>query len=155
MKKWVIVTLKNGNEFEEGFFDNKDEAIEDAISSYHDLSDFDKKDLDDYYVGLFECEQINGRWFTNEDNSEAEEIALSFDTLKNGRGIEYYDWKFYELDDAKEYFRREYMEDFDKEDIDNFNEELDNVNSFMELVDCLESWKKTFEDKRVFEVLYV
>lgn len=154
MKKWVIVTSENGNEFEQGFFDNKDKAIEDAISSYHALSDFDKKDLDDYYVGLFECEKINGRWFIDENNSEAEEIALLFDTLKNGRGIEYDEGMFYELDDAKEYFRKKYTEDFDEEDIDNFNEELDNVNSFMELVDCLESWKKTFEDKRVFEVLY-
>ena len=155
MKKWVIVTLENGNEFEEGFFDNKDEAIEDAISSYHALSDFDKKDMEDYYVGLFECEQINGRWFIDENNSEAEEIALSFNTLKNGRGIKYDDGMFYELDDAKRYFRREYTEDFDENDTDNFNEELDRTDSFTELVDCLESWKKTFEDKRDFEVLYV
>lgn len=152
MKKWVIVSTYE-DQFEEGFFDSKDKAIEDAISSYHALSEFDRNKLADYYVGLFECEKINGRWFTK-DNSEAEEIALLFDTLKNGRGIEYDDGKFYELDDAKEYFRREYTEDFDEEDIDNFNEELDNVDSFIELVDCLESWKKNFEDKRVFEVLY-
>ena len=101
MKKWVIVTLKNGNEFEEGFFDNKDEAIEDAISSYHALSEFDRNKLADYYVGLFECEQINGRLFIDENNSEAEEIVLSFNDIKNGRGIEYDDGKFYELDDAK------------------------------------------------------
>ena len=154
MKKWVIVTLKNGNEFEEGFFDNKDEAIEDAISSYHALSEFDRNKLADYYVGLFECEQINGRLFIDENNSEAEEIVLSFNDIKNGGGIEYDDRKFYELDDAKEYFIRKYTKDFDEEDIDNFNEELDDVDSFMELVNCLESWKKTFEDKRVFEVLY-
>ena len=154
MKKWVIITWEKGSRFEEGFFDSKDEAIEDAISSYHALSDFDKKDLEDYYVGLFECEKINERWFI-ENDSEAEEIALLFDTLKNGRAIKYDDGKFYDLDDAKEYFRREYTEDFDEEDIDNFNEELDKTDSFTELIDCLESWKKTFEDKRDFEVLYV
>ena len=153
--KYVIVSVKGGDQFEDGFLTDKNAAIEKAISDYHALSDYDKKHLDDYYVGLFECEEINGKSVLS-DESDPIESVLSFDDIKNGRGIEYGDgFKFYDLDEAKEYFRKGYVEDFDEEDIDNFNEELDNVDSFVKLVDCLESWKKTFEDKRVFEVLYM
>ena len=151
--KYVIVSVISGNQFEEGFYADKNITIGEAISSYHALSDYDKKNLDDYYVGLFNCEEINGKWYLS-DEPDPIEVVLSFNDIKNGRGIEYDDRKFYELDDAKEYFIRKYTKDFDEEDIDNFNEELDDVDSFMELVNCLESWKKTFEDKRVFEVLY-
>lgn len=118
------------------------------------MSDYDKKNLDDYYVGLFNCEEINGKWYLS-DEPDPIEVVLSFDNVKNGRGIEYGDgFKFYDLEEAKEYFKREYTEDFDEEDIDSFNEELESVDSFTKLVDYLESWKKTFEDKRIFEVLY-
>lgn len=152
--KYVIVSVTGGNQFEEGFHADKNTTIEEAISSYHALSDYDKKNLDDYYVGLFNCEEINGKWYLS-DEPDPIEVVLSFDNVKNGRGIEYGDgFKFYDLEEAKEYFRREYTEDFDEEDIDNFNEELESVDSFTKLVDCLESWKKTFEDKRIFEVLY-
>lgn len=103
---------------------------------------------------MFNCEENNGKLVLS-DETDPVEIVLSFDDVKNGRGIEYGDgFKFYDLEEAKEYFRREYTEDFDEEDIDNFNEELESVDSFTKLVDCLESWKKTFEDKRIFEVLY-
>lgn len=152
--KYVIVSVTGGNQFEEGFYADKNTAIEEAISSYHALSDYDKKNLDDFFVGLFECEEINGKWYLSDDPDPIE-VVLSFDNVKNGRGIEYGDgFKFYNLEEAKEYFRREYTEDFDEEDIDNFNKELESVDSFTKLVDCLESWKKTFEDKRIFEVLY-
>ena len=153
--KYVIVSVKGGDQFEDGFLTDKNAAIEKAISDYYALSDYDKKNLDDYYVGLFECEEINGKSVLS-DESDPIEIVLSFDYIKNGRGIEYGDgFKFYDLEEAKEYFKREYTEYFDEEDIDNFNEELESVDYFMKLVDCLESWKKTFEDKRVFEVLYM
>lgn len=153
--KYVIISVTGGNQFEEGFLTDKNAAIEKAISDYHALSDYDKKNLDDYYVGLFNCEEINGKWYLS-DEPDPIEVVLSFDYIKNGRGIEYGDgFKFYDLEEAKEYFRREYTEHFDEEDIDNFNEELESVDSFTKLVDCLESWKKTFEDKRVFEVLYM
>lgn len=154
--KYVIVSVVSGGDcFEDGFLTDKNAAIEKAISDYHALSDYDKKHLEDYYVGLFKCEEVCGKWFLADDNDPIE-VVLSFDYIKNGRGIEYGDgFKFYDLEEAKEYFKREYTEYFDEEDIDNFNEELESVDSFMKLVDCLESWKKTFEDKRVFEVLYI
>lgn len=153
--KYVIVSVTGGNQFEEGFYADKNTAIEESIASYNALSNHDKNSLEDYYVGLFKCEEVCGKWFLADDNDPIE-VVLSFDYIKNGRGIEYGDgFKFYDLEEAKEYFKREYTEYFDEEDIDNFNEELESVDSFMKLVDCLESWKKTFEDKRVFEVLYM
>lgn len=63
-----------------------------------------------------------------------------FESSVNLEGTEYGDgFKFYDLVEAKEYFRKCYVEDFDEEDMDNFNEELDNVDFFVKLVDCLES----------------
>lgn len=41
--KYVIVSVISGNQFEEGFYADKNTAIEEAISSYHALSDYDKK----------------------------------------------------------------------------------------------------------------
>lgn len=154
-KKYVIVSVTGGDQFEDGFFIDKNAAIETAIASYHALSNYDKKNLNDFFVGLFECEEINGRWFFSEESSDPIEVVLSFDDLKNGKGIEYGDNKIYNLDEAKKHLKREYIEDFDKGDIDNFNKEVNNVDSFVELIRCLESWKKTFEDKRTFEVLYI
>ena len=31
-KKWLIVSTTDGNQFEDGFFDDKEEAIDEAIS---------------------------------------------------------------------------------------------------------------------------
>lgn len=44
--KYVIVSVKGGDQFEDGFLTDKNAAIEKAISDYYALSDYDKKKLD-------------------------------------------------------------------------------------------------------------
>ena len=110
MKKYVIVSIKRGDQFEEGFLEDKDKAVKKAIASYHALAESDKQKLEDYYVGLFECEKINGRWFIDEDDPE--EVVLTLHALQNGVGIECYisttaeNKTFCDLEKAKMYFKK-------------------------------------------------